>query len=131
MRNLMRKMTAVSTLRGYRQFYYGGAEGVANKLKKALIADYPGLEVAGTLSPPLRELTFEDDRAIVDIINAAHPDIVWVGLGAPKQEFWMANHLGRIKAPVMVGVGAAFDFLAGAKRQAPPWVQRNGLEWLF
>jgi len=129
--DLMRMMTAVSTLRGYRQFYYGGAEGVVDKLKEALIADYPGLEVAGTLSPPFRELTFEDDRAIVDIINAGHPDIVWVGLGAPKQEFWMANHLGRIKAPVMIGVGAAFDFLAGTKPQAPLWMQRNGLEWLF
>jgi N-acetylglucosaminyldiphosphoundecaprenol N-acetyl-beta-D-mannosaminyltransferase len=129
--DLMRKMTAVSQLRGYRQFYYGGAEGVADKLKQALIASHPRLEVAGTLSPTFRDLTPKEDQAVVDAINAARPDIVWVGLSTPKQEFWMASHLGRIEAPVMVGVGAAFDFLAETKRQAPLWMQRNGLEWLF
>jgi N-acetylglucosaminyldiphosphoundecaprenol N-acetyl-beta-D-mannosaminyltransferase len=129
--DLMRKMTAVSSQRGYRQFYYGGSEGVADKLKQALITAHPKLDVAGTLCPPFRELTPEEDRAVVAAINAARPDIVWVGLSTPKQEFWMANHLGRIEAPVIVGVGAAFDFLAGAKRQAPLWMQRNGLEWLF
>jgi N-acetylglucosaminyldiphosphoundecaprenol N-acetyl-beta-D-mannosaminyltransferase len=129
--DLMRKMTAVSSLRGYRQFYYGGAEDVADKLKQALITAHPKLDVAGTLCPPFRELTPEEDRAVVAAINAARPDIVWVGLSTPKQEFWMANHLGLIEAPVMVGVGAAFDFLAGTKRQAPRWMQRNGLEWLF
>src|SRR5712691_6284985 len=86
---------------------------------------------AGTLSPTFRDLTPKEDQAVVDAINAARPDIVWVGLSTPKQEFWMARHLGRIEAPVMVGVGAAFDFLAGTKRQAPRWMQRNGLEWLF
>jgi N-acetylglucosaminyldiphosphoundecaprenol N-acetyl-beta-D-mannosaminyltransferase len=129
--DLMRKMTAVSSLRGYRQFYYGGAEGVAEKLKQTLITAHPELKVAGTLCPPFRELTAEEDQAVVDAINAARPDIVWVGLSTPKQEFWMASHLGRVEAPVMVGVGAAFDFLAGTKRQAPLWMQRNGLEWLF
>jgi len=129
--DLKRKMTAVSQLRGYRQFYYGGAEGVADKLKQALIASHPRLEVAGTLSPTFRDLTPKEDQAVVDAINAARPDIVWVGLSTPKQEFWMASHLGRIEAPVMVGVGAAFDFLAETKRQAPLWMQRNGLEWLF
>ena len=127
----MRKMTAVSSQRGYRQFYYGGAEGVADKLKQALIAAHPRLDVAGTLCPPFRELTPTEDQAVVAAINAARPDIVWVGLSTPKQEFWMANHLGRIEAPVMIGVGAAFDFLAGTKRQAPRWMQRHGLEWLF
>jgi len=129
--DLMRKMTAVSSLRGYRQFYYGGAEGVADKLKQVLVNAYPELDVAGSLCPPFRELTPEEDQAVVDAINAARPHIVWVGLGTPKQEFWMARHLGRIEAPVMVGVGAAFDFLAGTKRQAPRWMQRSGLEWLF
>jgi N-acetylglucosaminyldiphosphoundecaprenol N-acetyl-beta-D-mannosaminyltransferase len=129
--DLMRKMTAVSSLRGYRQFYYGGAEGVADKLKQALTAAHPNLEVVGTHCPPFRELTPEEDQADIDAINMARPDIIWVGLSTPKQEFWMARHLGRIEAPVMVGVGAAFDFLAGTKRQAPRWMQRNGLEWLF
>jgi N-acetylglucosaminyldiphosphoundecaprenol N-acetyl-beta-D-mannosaminyltransferase len=128
---LMRRMTMVSARRGYRQFYYGGAEGVAEKLRQNLIAAHPELQVAGVLCPPFRQLTTQEDQTIVDAINAARPDIVWVGLSTPKQEFWMASHLGRIDAPVMVGVGAAFDFLAGTKRQAPLWMQRNGLEWLF
>jgi N-acetylglucosaminyldiphosphoundecaprenol N-acetyl-beta-D-mannosaminyltransferase len=130
-RDLMRKLTAVSALRGYRQFYYGGAEGVAEKLKQAVTTGYPGVAVAGVLCPPFRQLTREEDDEVVNIINAARPDIVWVGLSTPKQERWMAGHLGRIDAPVMIGVGAAFDFLAGTKRQPPVWMQRNGLEWLF
>jgi N-acetylglucosaminyldiphosphoundecaprenol N-acetyl-beta-D-mannosaminyltransferase len=129
--DLMRTLTAVSSLRGYRQFYYGGPAGIADKLKKILSDVHPELKVAGTLCPPFRELTAEEDQTIVDTINATRPDIVWVGLSTPKQEFWMASHLGRIEAPVMIGVGAAFDFLAGAKRQAPHWMQRSGLEWMF
>src|SRR5262249_49109340 len=114
--DLMRRMTAVSSLRGYRQFYYGGAEGVAGQLKQVLVNAHPGLEIVGTFCPPFRELTPDEDQAVVDTINAAQPDIVWVGLSTPKQELWMARHLGRLEAPVMVGVGAAFDFLAGTKR---------------
>jgi N-acetylglucosaminyldiphosphoundecaprenol N-acetyl-beta-D-mannosaminyltransferase len=94
-------------------------------------ARYPGVSVVGTFSPPFRELTPEEDDAVVAAINAARPDIVWIGLSTPKQEFWMASHFGRLDAPVMIGVGAAFDFLAGTKRQAPRWMQQSGLEWLF
>ncbi|MGO4714309.1 WecB/TagA/CpsF family glycosyltransferase [Bradyrhizobium sp. 2TAF24] len=129
--DLMREMTALSGERGYRHFYYGGDVGVAEKLKEVLVRSVPGLRVVGTLCPPFRALTVEEDRAVVDVINAARPDIVWVGLSTPKQERWMAAHLGRIEAPVMIGVGAAFDFLAGTKRQAPRWMQRHALEWLF
>jgi N-acetylglucosaminyldiphosphoundecaprenol N-acetyl-beta-D-mannosaminyltransferase len=85
----------------------------------------------GTFSPPFRPSSAEEDEEIVRMINAARPDIVWVGLSTPKQEYWMAAHLDRIEAPVMIGVGAAFDFLAGTKRQAPAWMQKRGLEWLF
>jgi N-acetylglucosaminyldiphosphoundecaprenol N-acetyl-beta-D-mannosaminyltransferase len=129
--DLMRAMTAVSARRSYRQFYYGGDVGVAEKLKDILVGSAPGLQVVGTFCPPFREMSPAEDRAVVDIINAARPDIVWVGLSTPKQERWMAAHLGRIDAPVMIGVGAAFDFLAGTKRQAPGWMQRHALEWLF
>ncbi|MBR0874901.1 WecB/TagA/CpsF family glycosyltransferase [Bradyrhizobium tropiciagri] len=129
--DLMREMMAVSARRGYRQFFYGGDVGLAEKLEETLVKSVPGLQVAGTLCPPFREMTPEEDRATVDAINAARPDIVWVGLSTPKQERWMAAHLGRIEAPVMIGVGAAFDFLAGTKRQAPKWMQRHALEWLF
>ena len=129
--DLLRRLTAVSAQRGYRQFYYGGAEGVAERLREVLTAAYPGLEVAGTICPPFRPLTPEEDEAVVGEINAARPDIVWVGLSTPKQEHWMAAHLGRLDAPVMIGVGAAFDFLAGNKRRAPMWMRRAGLEWSF
>jgi N-acetylglucosaminyldiphosphoundecaprenol N-acetyl-beta-D-mannosaminyltransferase len=129
--DLMRALTAVSPARGYRHFYYGGPPGVAEKLKAKMESEHPGVNIVGTLTPPFRELTREEDEAVVECINAARPDIVWVGLSTPKQEFWMARHLERIEAPVMIGVGAAFDFLAGTKRQAPRWMQRNGLEWLF
>ena len=129
--DLMRALTAASATRGYRQFYYGGPPGLAEKLKGAMERSNPGLNIVGTLSPPFRELTPEEDDAIVADINAARPDIVWIGLSTPKQEFSMASHRGRISAPVIIGVGAAFDFLAGTKRQAPRWMQRSGLEWLF
>ena len=129
--DLMREMTAVSGRCDYRQFYYGGEVGVAEKLKEALVGSVPGLQVVGTFCPPFREMTPAEDRAVVDAINAARPHIVWVGLSTPKQERWMAEHLRRIDAPVMIGVGAAFDFLAGTKRQAPVWMQRHALEWLF
>ncbi|KRE05839.1 glycosyl transferase [Bosea sp. Root381] len=129
--DLMRALSELSARRGWRQFYYGGAMGVGDRVAAALTQAHPGLVVAGTLSPPFRALTGEEDAGIVEQINAARPDIVWVGLSTPKQEYWMASHIGRIDAPVMIGVGAAFDTLVGRKAQAPPWMQRNGLEWLF
>jgi N-acetylglucosaminyldiphosphoundecaprenol N-acetyl-beta-D-mannosaminyltransferase len=92
---------------------------------------FPGLEVVGGYSPPFRPLTGEEDEQVVQAINAADPDIVWIGLSTPKQERWMAEHLGRLTAPVLIGVGAAFDFHSGLKKQAPRWMQRSGLEWLF
>jgi len=129
--DLMREISARSPARGYRHFYFGGAPGVATQLADALVAANPGLTVVGTLCPPFRALTPEEDAEMVAQINSAAPDIVWVGLSTPKQEYWMASHIGRINAPVLIGVGAAFDFLAGTKKQAPAWMQRNGLEWLF
>jgi N-acetylglucosaminyldiphosphoundecaprenol N-acetyl-beta-D-mannosaminyltransferase len=116
---------------GYRHYFYGGAEGVPEKLAVALQHRYPGLQVVGAYSPPFRALTSEEDAQIVEMLNQAEPDIVWVGLGAPKQERWMASHLDRLNASVLIGVGAAFDFHTGRKPQAPGWMQRNGLEWLF
>ena len=112
-------------------FFYGGAPGVAERLVQRLTERYPGLKIAGTDTPPFRPLTPEEDQAAVERINASGADLLWVGLGAPKQEYWMAEHLGRIQVPVMLGVGAAFDFHAGLKTQAPRWMQRSGLEWLF
>jgi N-acetylglucosaminyldiphosphoundecaprenol N-acetyl-beta-D-mannosaminyltransferase len=129
--DLMLAMCERSTERGYRHFFYGGASGVAEKLVVRLRCRFPELRVAGIDSPPFRPLTLEEDRPIVARINEVRPDIIWVGLSTPKQERWMAAHVGRLSAPVLVGVGAAFDFHAGIKKQAPRWMQRNGLEWLF
>jgi len=129
--DLMRRLTEISALKGYRQFYYGGGPGLADQLAATLKARYPTLPVAGTVTPPFRPLTPEEDEAMIARINAAAPDIVWVGLSTPKQEFWMASHVGRLNASVLVGVGAAFDFLAGTKAQAPAWMQRSGLEWAY
>ena len=116
---------------GYRHYFYGGGVGVPEQLVRRLQKRFPGLAVAGTFSPPFRPLGPEEDGAVVDRINEARPDIVWVGLSTPKQERWMAEHRDRLEAPVLIGVGAAFDFHAGLKRQAPRWMQRSGLEWLF
>jgi N-acetylglucosaminyldiphosphoundecaprenol N-acetyl-beta-D-mannosaminyltransferase len=129
--DLLLECAARAAERGWRFFFYGGETGVPEKLAARLKARYPGLIVAGTYSPPFRQLTPEEDAEVVDRINAADPDIVWVGLGAPKQDHWMAQHEGRVNASVMIGVGAAFDFHSGHKRQAPRWMQRSGLEWMF
>ena len=129
--DLMRLVSEVSARHGYKQFYYGGAPGVAEKLEHELRRRHRKLDIAGTYCPPFRPLSAQEDDAIVAAINAAKADIVWVGLSTPKQEVWMAEHRDRVDAPVMIGVGAAFDFLAGVKRQAPLWMQRSGLEWLF
>jgi N-acetylglucosaminyldiphosphoundecaprenol N-acetyl-beta-D-mannosaminyltransferase len=117
--------------RGWRSFLYGGNEGVADLLAERLTARFPGLHVVGTYCPPFRPLTPDEDAAIIDQINSSGADLVWVGLSTPKQERWMASHVGQTKAAALFGVGAAFDFHAGLVPQAPPWVQRNGLEWLY
>lgn len=116
---------------GIRHFFYGGGDGVAGLLVDRLKARFPSLAVAGTLTPPFRPLSKDEDRAECLAINSANADVVWVGLSTPKQEHWMSAHRDRLAAPVLVGVGAAFDFHAGLKPQAPLWMQRSGLEWLF
>jgi N-acetylglucosaminyldiphosphoundecaprenol N-acetyl-beta-D-mannosaminyltransferase len=129
--DLMLEICRDGVSKGYRHFLLGGEPGVADGLGSNLAQRIPGVDIVGTVSPPFDALSEQDDRRLVEQVNAAGPDIVWVGLGSPKQERWMADHLGRVTAPVMVGVGAAFDFLSGRKRQAPRWVQRMGFEWLF
>ena len=103
--------------------------GRARAAGARLCARYPGLRIAGGHSPPFRELTADEEDAVVDEIDACGADVVWVGIGVPKQEKWMAHMRARLDAPVLVGVGAAFDFHAGLVAQAPPWLQRAGLEW--
>jgi N-acetylglucosaminyldiphosphoundecaprenol N-acetyl-beta-D-mannosaminyltransferase len=110
--------------------FYGGTPEVSRLLEAKMRERFPGLQVAFNYSPPFVEFTPAQDAEIVDRINKSQAAILFVGLGCPKQEIWMAKHKGRIQA-VMLGVGAAFDFHAGVKRQAPAWIQKVGLEWLF
>ncbi|NOZ79072.1 MAG: WecB/TagA/CpsF family glycosyltransferase [Acidobacteria bacterium] len=117
--------------RGWKHFLYGGGEGVADELAHALKRRVPGVIIAGTYTPPFRALTPEEDEEAIRAIGRSGADIVWVGISTPKQERWMAAHVGRVGAPVLIGVGAAFDFLSGRKPQAPRWIQRSGFEWLF
>ena len=116
---------------GRTHFFYGGAAGVPEALAARLTARYPGMRIVGTLSPPFRALSPDEEEAMIAEINAAAPDYVWVGLGAPKQDLWVAELRSRLKAPVLLAVGAAFDFHAGRRRRAPRWMQRTGTEWLF
>lgn len=129
--DLMLALSERSVIHGYRHFYYGGAPGVVETLAARMQQRFLGLRVVGTYSPPFRPLTPAEDQQIVARINASGADIVWVGISTPKQERWMAEHIGRLRARVMIGVGAAFDFHAGVKKQAPHWMQQIGLEWLY
>jgi len=114
----------------YRHFLYGGAAGVAESLADVLEQQY-GSRVVGTYSPPFRELTEAEKEEVTARIRATNPDLVWVGLSTPKQERWMAEHRDRLGVPVLVGVGAAYDFHTGRSKQAPRWMRENGLEWFF
>lgn len=129
--DLMLAVCERSAASGWRHFLYGGAPGVAEKLAARLGARFPGLHIVDMYCPPFRPLTTAEDETLVARLRAAQADVVWVGLSTPKQERWMHDHVGRVGAPVLVGVGAAFDFHAGLKRQAPRWMQQRGLEWFF
>lgn len=127
---LMLKLCQASCQTGLRHYFYGGNEQTVSRLASGLMQCYPGLQVAGFYAPPFRPLTDAEDKEAVRRINETRPDIVWVGLGAPKQEKWMLAHLGKVQAAALIGVGAAFDFHAGTKKWAPAWMRRCGLEWL-
>lgn len=129
--DLMQAASEMSAARGYRHFYYGGAPEVPRRVAETLEWRFPGLQVAGWLSPPFRDLTASEEDAVVETINAANPDVVWVALGSPRQDYWMAQFRERLTAPVLIGVGAAFDFMVGNVPQAPRWMRQTGLEWFF
>ena len=116
---------------GYRHYFYGGAPGVPEALSEKLKGQFPQLNVAGVCSPPFRPMTAEEDGRQVEMINQAAPDVLWVGLGCPKQERWMREHRDRLRVPVLVGVGQAFDIHSGRSKQAPKWLREHGLEWLY
>ena len=128
--DFMGEILNMSVKHGYRHYFYGSTQKTLDKLKANLKQDYHGIEIAGMQSPPFRPLSpAEDDEAIKEI-NSTNPDFIWIGLGAPKQEIWMANHQGELHG-LMVGVGAAFDYYAGNIKRAPKWMQRHNLEWFY
>ena len=129
--DLMLRVCEWTRTRGFTHFLYGGAPGVADELKRRLEERFPGLQIAGIYTPPFRPLTSEEEKDLVQQVARLKPDILWVGLSTPKQEVFMAKYLEKLDAMLFFGVGAAFDFHAGRMRQAPRWMQRSGLEWLF
>ena len=126
----MKEILKISNKEGYRHFFYGSTEETLKKLQKTLNKSYPDVQVAGMFSPPFRTLSAKEDEEVVRMINESNADFVWIGLGAPKQECWMAEHQGKIKG-FMIGVGAAFDYEAGNIVRAPQWMQKTNLEWLY
>jgi len=129
--DLMLALCARGERTGHRHFFYGGRPGVAERLVERLTEQYPGLQVAGVYAPPHRPVDVDEEPAVLEGIEKTRPDIVWVGLGTPKQDYWIARHRRHLSAAALIAVGAAFDMHAGLIRQAPRWIQRSGLEWAF
>lgn len=128
--DLMIELCQASLDRNIRHYFYGGKQGVAERLAAVLAKRFLGLQIVGTYCPPFRPLTPEEDVEIIDSIVATRPHIVWVGLSTPIQEFWMRDHVDLIPGATLMGVGAAFDFHTGDVKRAPQWMRRRGLEWL-
>jgi len=128
--DFMTAMCRLSVDRGYRNFLYGGKVGVADLLCQALRKRHPGLQVVGTYTPSFRSLTQEEEEDVLDRVRESKPHILWVGLSTPKQERFMAKYADRLQVPLMVGVGAAFDYHTGRIRDCSAWVKRAGLQWL-
>lgn len=128
--DFMEEIFKISSQKGFRHYFYGGSEETLVKLGINLMRSYPGIKIAGMYSPPYERKLRKDYSEDIARINAANADFIWVGLGAPKQEFWMHRHKGKV-CGVMLGVGAGFDFHSGMVRRAPEWMQRCGMEWFY
>ena len=127
MREFMRRADA----KGHSSFFYGDTEATLEALRGRLQRDYPGHRIAGMYSPPFRPLTAGEDEEVIERINAAKPDVLWVALGMPKQDVWIYERIHRLRVPVAMGVGAAFGFLSGAVDRCPEWIGRTGFEWVY
>jgi N-acetylglucosaminyldiphosphoundecaprenol N-acetyl-beta-D-mannosaminyltransferase len=128
--DFMAGMCRLSVERGYRNFLYGGKPGVAELLSETLRRKFPGLQVVGTYTPPFRSLTLVEEEEILERVAESRPDILWVGLSTPKQERFMAQYVDRLQVPLLVGVGAAFDYHTGSIRDCSEWIKRAGLQWM-
>lgn len=115
----------------YSSYFYGDTNSTLLALRAVLARDYPGHKIVGAFSPPFRALTPEEDQEAIERINAAHPDVLWIGLGMPKQDLWIYERLHRLKVPVAIGVGAAFAFVAGTVPRCPDWIGSMGFEWVY
>ena len=124
-------LRVIGQVGGLRHYFYGATEQTLVKLQERLSICFPGISVVGMYAPPFRPLREDEVGVIADAINAARPDVVWVGIGTPRQDFWMAQFRPLLDAPVLIAVGAAFDFHAGIVYQAPRWMMGIGMEWLF
>ena len=129
--DFMLNLCALSVERGYRHFLYGGRPGIAEELRAELTRRYPGLQIVGTYTPPFRPLNSAEEEDLRTRLEASKADILWCGLSTPKQERFMAAYNGRLPVKLMVGVGAAFDLLSGNLAEAPDWMKRSGLQWLY
>jgi N-acetylglucosaminyldiphosphoundecaprenol N-acetyl-beta-D-mannosaminyltransferase len=129
--SLLLESLSFSNRYSWKHYFYGSTPDVINKLQEKVVNNYPTAQIAGAYSPPFQQQTPDEIQADIDRINAAKPDILWVGLGCPKQEIWIYQHKNQLKVPAILGVGLAFDILAGNKKRAPVWMQKSGLEWLY
>ncbi|MCX6723656.1 MAG: WecB/TagA/CpsF family glycosyltransferase [Candidatus Staskawiczbacteria bacterium] len=129
--DLMQEFFRVANKEGFSSYFYGDTDETLKELNRKLLTDFPNLKIAGSYSPPFRELTEEEDKNVVERINQAKPDVLWVALGLPKQERWIFKHREKLNVPVVIGVGAAFKFLSGKVKRAPKWIGESGFEWLW
>ena len=129
--DLMASVFARKELRQLKHYFYGSTPAIVDKLTTTLRSRFGEFTLVGAYSPPIRPVGFAEDEDLLSHIRELKPDIIWVGLSTPKQEIWLQGHMGRIGSGVGIGVGAAFDLVSGVTRQAPRWIQRSGLEWLF
>ena len=129
--DILDRFMNTDTSHKYRHFFFGSTPEVLRKMRASIEVKWPGTQIAGMFSPPFGQHSEQEIQSYVDLINESNADIVWVGLGAPRQEIWMSKFRSRLSPSLLIGVGAAFDFLAGNKARAPLWMQRFGLEWLF
>lgn len=128
--DIFESFSQVAEGRGYAFFLVGGGPGGSEMAAAGLLAKYPALRIVGTHSPQLGPIGDEENDHIVAMVNAARPDVLWVGLGSPRQEKWIARNRGRLQVPVAIGVGSAFDYQIGRQQRAPLWMRQHGLEWL-
>jgi N-acetylglucosaminyldiphosphoundecaprenol N-acetyl-beta-D-mannosaminyltransferase len=128
---IVREFLRRANRKRYRSYFYGDTDSTLSAMQAVVARDYPDHVIAGAFSPPFRPLTHDEDNEIIERINAAQPDVLWVGLGMPKQDIWIYERLDRLRVPVAIGVGAAFAFIAGTVPRCPGWIGRLGFEWVY